>query len=516
MSRSGARSGTSDEREAIISSPGAALSRPLTLLAALALFAGHAFWFRGHIVDDAFITFRYACHLAEGAGAVFNPGEPVEGYTNFLWMILLSAACALGADLPRTAVWLGALCSAATVILVARGPWPGLTRKGSAAAAILLACNGSFVLWGKSGLEGGLFSLLLVTACLLFEIAGPHGRAGLLKDAAVSCAIGLAVLTRPEGAILLALLAGLRAAERRLRPVPADAALVVPALALVGVQLIFRWVTYGALLPNTYHAKVGGSAGDLAMGLSYLAEAILVYGPLLFAALLGLMLARPLRAARLPALVVAAYAAAFVWEGGDSFPLLRFFAPLMPFLCLLAGHAIQSLIPDEQPIGRAALAGGALCLITALPSFHGAQHDRVAHDAADVEVWTELGRHLSAALAPGDAVALNPVGAVGYFSGRPIIDMLGINDAVIARSVPVDGPAGHRRANGRYVLSRNPTLILIGWNHPLPEGEQRPLLEPVYASDRQVLDHPDVRRRYQPVILQAGPHRFAALRRLEE
>ncbi|UCD18706.1 MAG: hypothetical protein JSV44_04065 [Candidatus Zixiibacteriota bacterium] len=33
---------------------------------------------------DAFITFRYARNLAEGAGAIFNHGERVGGYTSFL------------------------------------------------------------------------------------------------------------------------------------------------------------------------------------------------------------------------------------------------------------------------------------------------------------------------------------------------------------------------------------------------------------------------------------------------
>jgi hypothetical protein len=44
------------------------------------------------IVDDAYITFRYAHNLAEGRGLVFNEGEYVEGYTNFLWTVLMALA----------------------------------------------------------------------------------------------------------------------------------------------------------------------------------------------------------------------------------------------------------------------------------------------------------------------------------------------------------------------------------------------------------------------------------------
>ena len=56
----------------------------LLLLAWLASVA----WF---LTDDAFISFRYTRNLIEGHGLVFNPGERVEGYTNFLWILELAA-----------------------------------------------------------------------------------------------------------------------------------------------------------------------------------------------------------------------------------------------------------------------------------------------------------------------------------------------------------------------------------------------------------------------------------------
>ena len=45
----------------------------------------------GFTVDDAFITFRYARNWAEGFGPTYNPGGgPAEGYTTFLWMLLMT------------------------------------------------------------------------------------------------------------------------------------------------------------------------------------------------------------------------------------------------------------------------------------------------------------------------------------------------------------------------------------------------------------------------------------------
>jgi len=40
--------------------------------------------------DDAFISFRYAENFAEGRGLVFNQGEYIEGYTNFLFLLLIA------------------------------------------------------------------------------------------------------------------------------------------------------------------------------------------------------------------------------------------------------------------------------------------------------------------------------------------------------------------------------------------------------------------------------------------
>lgn len=487
--------------------------RWIVFAVALTLFAAHLLWFRDHIVDDAFITFRYARHLADGSGAVFNRGEAVEGYTNFLWMLSLAGADALGLDLPRTAVILGGLCSLGTLLLVVLLPWPGISGEARSAAGALLAANGSFVLWGKSGLEVGLYSLWLTLACWLFLREPGHERAALRRDALLSSVLGLAALTRPEGIVLFALMIVVRLARRGGPPARRDLGLALPGLTLLAGQAVFRLASYGTLLPNTYHAKVGWSWEDLGMGLGYLAEFMFAYGPLLTVALLGLLLFTPRHRTRLLlGLVIGAYTAAIVWEGGDSFPLLRFFAPLMPFVCLLAAQALQAL-PARGAAWRRVAALGGLCLVSAVPSFHGSQNDRIAHDTWDVENWTELGRHLSSTLGPEDSIALNPVGAVGYECRQTIIDMLGINDAVIARSAPVPGPSGHRRANGPYVLGRRPTLILIGWNHPLPEGQEQPRLEPAYASDMQLLALPELRQDYKPVVLQAATHRFTALRR---
>src|SRR5260221_672665 len=67
----------------------------LALAAILIVAALHA-WQRAFLIDDAFISFRYARHLLEGYGLVYNAGERVEGYTNFLWTLIIAGAMRLG------------------------------------------------------------------------------------------------------------------------------------------------------------------------------------------------------------------------------------------------------------------------------------------------------------------------------------------------------------------------------------------------------------------------------------
>lgn len=80
-----------------------------------ALFA--ALWYGPCLVDDAFITFRYAENMAAGHGLVFNPGEPVLGTSTPLMTILLGMLKLIGIDVPLAARGIG-LVSVVGVVLI--------------------------------------------------------------------------------------------------------------------------------------------------------------------------------------------------------------------------------------------------------------------------------------------------------------------------------------------------------------------------------------------------------------
>ncbi|MFH0792763.1 MAG: hypothetical protein V2A74_01885, partial [bacterium] len=56
---------------------------------AVAIIVWGCIWNWSYWIDDSYISARYARNLASGFGPVFNAGERVEGYTNFLWVVML-------------------------------------------------------------------------------------------------------------------------------------------------------------------------------------------------------------------------------------------------------------------------------------------------------------------------------------------------------------------------------------------------------------------------------------------
>src|SRR5204863_68876 len=73
----------------------AVVRRYWPVVVAAVLLVPHALLF-DFVNDDAYISFRYARNLAEHGQLVFNVGERVEGFTNFLWTVLLAGGIKLG------------------------------------------------------------------------------------------------------------------------------------------------------------------------------------------------------------------------------------------------------------------------------------------------------------------------------------------------------------------------------------------------------------------------------------
>lgn len=218
-------------------------------------FLPAAMYLRYYSIDDVFISFRYAAHLAQGHGLEWNlGGAPVEGFSNFLWVIILAAARLLGFDIVSASEILGFCLGIANLWLfglLCRRLWPNVRYWWL--PVMILAVNPEWVMWTMSGLEIALFCLFLLISTLALT-ADRRRRVWLLS-------VGLAglSLTRPEGFALAVIPLACGWFADRHQPLRTRLTTYgIPAIALVVATLglvLFRLSYFGYPLPNTVYAK---------------------------------------------------------------------------------------------------------------------------------------------------------------------------------------------------------------------------------------------------------------------
>src|SRR5215468_6411257 len=118
------------------------------------------------VTDDAYISFVFSRNFAEHGELTFNLGQPVEGYTSFLWTFVLGVAMLAGIPPEWSSRVLGTACGLATLYVVFRLAERALGRRSAWAAvpALLLACSSGFACWTSGGLETQLYTLLVAAA----------------------------------------------------------------------------------------------------------------------------------------------------------------------------------------------------------------------------------------------------------------------------------------------------------------------------------------------------------------
>ena len=312
----------------------------------LLAWLSHVAWF---LYDDAFISFRYARNLLEGHGLVFNPGEYVEGYSNFLWTLELALLWALFDLRPeQVAPWLSVACTVATIATML---WwvvhtPRLQERGLVAwMALGLVCSSAtFAVWTSGGgLETRQFTFFILLGVVSLALYR-HTRWGLLTTA---LSLTAAAYTRPEGPLVAACCFAWFAIQhfltnRRL-PWRELGILVGPFVLLVAAHYLFRYSYYGEWLPNTYYAKYVRPWHDA--GFRYLIAAALETGLYLFLPLACLALWTRWWSYRdgtygLVILCVTVHMAYVMRIGGDSFE----YRPLDFYWPLLAVPAAEGIV----------------------------------------------------------------------------------------------------------------------------------------------------------------------------
>ncbi|MCA8970927.1 MAG: hypothetical protein KDC95_14120 [Planctomycetes bacterium] len=207
--------------------------------------------------DDAYINFRYVSNAMLGRGFVFNPEPfvPVEGYTAFLWLVVLRFVWwSTGVEPPIAAHWITLAFGFATLAL----GWRlllriGLTRVLAVLVILATATNRVFLTWLTSGLETSMFVFLLTA--WVFVVSATWKRTWLWAFALGTTAT-LVALTRPDGLLCVLASGGLLIARVWTGNVRVATATfgMLPMLG-IAVHMLWRKSLYGMWLPNTYYAK---------------------------------------------------------------------------------------------------------------------------------------------------------------------------------------------------------------------------------------------------------------------
>jgi arabinofuranosyltransferase len=239
---------------------------------------------RHMIFDDSFITYRYARNLANGYGITWNPNEaPVEGYTNFLLVIILAPFIKFGAD-PLLVTRLISIISAVFMCIIlyrlSRNEY-GATNHSAFLIAIsfLLFTNTDFLI--ILGLETVFYAASLF---LSFAIGAQYLNS---NDRNLGYLFGLftftAFLLRPEAVFIIAafiVTTGIINWEKKGRLkslfalwMPVGITFVLPLLA----YLLWKYLYFGTILPNPFYIKVSASQLYSPLGINSILEFLTNY-----------------------------------------------------------------------------------------------------------------------------------------------------------------------------------------------------------------------------------------------
>jgi hypothetical protein len=508
--------------------------RPLAwVLPCAGIATGLAFGFAARTslgpVDDAYISLRYAANWAAGHGLVFNLGERVEGYSNFLWVAVHALVIRVGVEPVDAMLWLSWISyfalAALSVRLFARHVLPDAPGWG-AALGFAASLSPVIVSWASSGMETCLYAALVLGALLAAVEASPAA------PVAASGLLALAALTRFEAVALAPILASVVVASQRSRS--AGVRFLLVFVVGFGAYFTIRAVHFGELFPNTFYAKLDyGSLALLRRGASYVGSFVLGAAPLSALALCGVALLRraPLWA-RACAGVVAVQILVVAWEGGDHFALFRFFAPSWLPLCALAAlpltRAARLLPPALR--GRAVAAAGVTALAVASlglamspipgPSLRPrdqaaeqrpSQLDRFRIEVQMTEAWSLIGRKLRRAVPADSSLSTIAIGAIGYHSRLTIVDPHGLVFPAIGRQRIAlgHGYPGHEKFDVEAVIRKEPDYLLL-----LNHFSRKPIAADEVAArawgpyNAAMARHPALAAEYTYHSIRFGPRRW--------
>jgi hypothetical protein len=500
--------------------PGLALWLGGALLVGLLYLAVAAWGFgvSGFPLDDAWIHQTYARNLARAGQLAFVPGRPSAGSTAPLWTFLLSAGYLLGLPFQPWTYGLGLGLLGLTGWTVARLglrlfpeiPWAG----GWTGLFCLLEWH---LIWAAvSGMETLLFTWL---SLFLFEryLAG-SSTATWRWAFGLGILGGLLVLTRPEGLGLVGLV-GLDMIFRTWRKIQNPAPGTHPVgyseasqakskiqnlgVLLLGLSLslspylIFHLQLTGLLFPNTLYAKqaeygkilsafplwwrlFGGlSPPETVQGVFRVifigAQLLLLPG----LALAGWLTFKERRCLLWPVWVWwLSYLMLYASRLPVTYQHGRYQIPTIAWMVLLGVWGTARLVEGQRRPGLLRALSRALVLSVGLLllAFLALGAQAYGRDVRFIENEMVATAHwLDEQTGPEALIAAHDIGAIGYFSQRPLIDLAGLITPEVIPFIQ-DEPALLE------FITAQKAEYLVTFPSWYPEMTKHPNLTPIYET----------------------------------
>jgi hypothetical protein len=284
--------------------------------------------------------------------------------------------------------------------------------------------------------------------------------------------LGTSLLVRLDAAVIFAVIAGwLVIVDRKNRWHHLWVGLALGVLVLGG-QTLFRWLYYGDILPATYYLKMTGLSVSLRLQRGFYVTGLffdelkwyLMPIPLMF------LIWRRDKSVAFGYLLFAAMTIYSIYVGGDAWEhrggANRFIALAMPFYLMLMALSVERLAAwlagiinklTKQSglwLRQLAVVGSVMFCLAALTVMNFARGSGTYADLLGNTQESPLGyalllkptvyrpgteRYTRDALilrdltSPQAKIAVVAAGNIAYFSDRPVVDMLGKSDMVIAK-----------------------------------------------------------------------------------
>ena len=394
----------------------------------------------GSMTDDTYIHMQYARNLAEAGELSFNRGDPTYGATSPLWVFLLSIVYRLGGDMAHWSRILSLFFGVASVYLVYRLALKiGMGRYPSSLAAAIFASEAWVIRWSSVGMESS-FAVFIVIAVIISSLEVTRSSARSLLFGTL---LFLAYLVRPEALLLFPLAVisfmifrGGAGVSRRFRwffvYLPA---MVIWLLMIKGHTGTWFPLTAGAKQGNIdfssvlfTRAVVPARIITATVGIPLAALVLfLLFGIVRNRKLLFIDDERKRPGIFLSLIWIFALPAAYLLI--DFQVISRYLIPVSPFIIILG--TASAAVFCERYLRRSSKI--ILSIFAALVMIQNVLFLNIVvveptkgfSDGLQ-EVLVRMGIYLSENSDPDDLVAAPDIGAIGYYSGRRILDLGGL------------------------------------------------------------------------------------------